>query len=231
MERKIDLKEITDGRLYSLNDMVKAECRGCEGCSACCRGMGDSIKLDPMDVYRLTTGLSMSFQELMGKHVELHVVDGIILPNLRMTEGDERCTFLDAGGRCSVHSLRPGFCRLFPLGRLYENRSFRYFLQVNECARENRTKVKVQKWIDTPEPKKYDEFICDWHYCLKDLEQGIRQQPQNQTLAKAVSMYILNQFYVKPYEKEDFYSQFYGRLSECKRAAAQWGIKEVSGWN
>ncbi len=36
MKREIDWKEISDGKLYSLNDMVKADCGDCKGCSACC---------------------------------------------------------------------------------------------------------------------------------------------------------------------------------------------------
>ena len=77
-KRNISLDEISDGRLYDENDMVKAGCNDCKGCSACCRGMGDSIILDPQDVYLLTKGLQKSFQELMNGHVELGVVDGVI---------------------------------------------------------------------------------------------------------------------------------------------------------
>ena len=54
MEREIDLQEISDGKLYTNKDMVKAGCGECQGCSDCCRGMGSSIFLDPMDIYRLT---------------------------------------------------------------------------------------------------------------------------------------------------------------------------------
>ena len=56
MKRNIDIKEISDGKLYGPNDMVKADCRGCEGCSACCHGMGTSIVLTPLDIYRLESG-------------------------------------------------------------------------------------------------------------------------------------------------------------------------------
>ena len=31
MERDIDMKEVSDGRLYGLRDMVKADCGGCQG--------------------------------------------------------------------------------------------------------------------------------------------------------------------------------------------------------
>ena len=54
MERNVTMAEISDGKLYSRDDMVKAGCDDCRGCSACCRGMGNSIVLDPYDVYRLT---------------------------------------------------------------------------------------------------------------------------------------------------------------------------------
>ena len=71
MKRNVSLEEISDGKLYQLNDMVKADCRGCEGCSKCCQGMGSSIILDPYDVYRLTTGLCKNFQKLLENEIEL----------------------------------------------------------------------------------------------------------------------------------------------------------------
>ena len=123
MEREIDLKEISDGRLYSSSDMVKADCGDCKGCSACCQGMGSSILLDPYDIYRLSTGTGLTFEDLLKGRIELNMSDGLILPNLKMAGEKEACSFLNEEGRCSVHPFRPGFCRLFPLGRLYENKS------------------------------------------------------------------------------------------------------------
>ena len=125
MERQVDLKVISDGKLYGLEDMVRADCAGCAGCSACCMGMGNSVILDPYDVHRLVTGTGMSFEALLQKHLELNVVDGIILPNLKMAGEKEACAFLNEEGRCSVHSHRPGICRIFPLGRLYSTASSR----------------------------------------------------------------------------------------------------------
>lgn len=65
MEREIDMSEVSDGKLYGINDMVKAGCNDCKGCSACCQGMGNSIVLDPYDVYQLTTGLNCKFEDLL----------------------------------------------------------------------------------------------------------------------------------------------------------------------
>ena len=60
MRREVTLSEISDGRLYGLNDMVKAGCDGCKDCFSCCCGMGTSIVLDPLDMHRLARGLGES---------------------------------------------------------------------------------------------------------------------------------------------------------------------------
>ena len=99
MRRNVSLDEISDGRLYGLNDMVKADCHGCQGCHKCCTGMGNSVILDPFDAWRLCAGTGKSLQDLLAEgRVELNVVDGCILPNLRMSGEEEACGFLNAGG-------------------------------------------------------------------------------------------------------------------------------------
>lgn len=216
MKRSVDINEISDGRFYTANDMVKADTGGCAGCSACCHGMGTSIILDPCDVYRLCGTLKASFEELLQGPLELNVVDGIILPNLKMQGADEACTFLDEQGRCRVHAVRPGVCRLFPLGRFYEGRDFRYFLQVHECKKTNRTKVKVKKWLDTPELAKYEEYIRTWHYFLEDVGHML-DGSENDHLRKQVNMYLLQEFFVKEWSDDGFYPQFEQRLEAAKR--------------
>ena len=67
-------------------DLAKIACNNCQGCHACCTGMGQSIVLSPLDVYRLEVGLDMTFEQLLASYIVLHVVDGIILPNLKMNE-------------------------------------------------------------------------------------------------------------------------------------------------
>lgn len=214
MRREVDLEEISDGKLYGPNDMVKADCHDCVGCCDCCQGMGESIILDPLDVHRLSEGLKKPVERLLEEELELGVADGNILPHLRMTGKDERCIFLNARGRCAVHPFRPGICRIFPLGRFYENNSFQYFLQIHECKKTNRSKVKVRKWIDTPDGKKYEQFVSDWHYFLLDVQEVLYNSEDTQ-LIRNLNVYVLNRFYLRPYNNnEDFYAQFYERLRE-----------------
>ena len=218
MLREINLDEISDGKLYSSNDMARTDCKGCDGCSACCHGMGSSIVLDPLDVYRLSINLSKPVNELLAGPLELNVADGIILPNLKMTGTKEACSFLDADGRCTVHAFRPGICRMFPLGRFYENGSFRYFLQTKECSRENRTKQKIRKWIDMPEFGRYETFVADWHFFVRRLQDRLMQQSDMEA-AQRINRYILQEFYFRGWDAEqNFYDQFSERLKKAQKA-------------
>lgn len=215
MEREVLAEDLK--KLYKAGDLVKADCGGCQGCSACCQGMGDSIKLDPLDVYRLETNLGLTFEELMNSHMELHITEGSILPNLRMQGTKERCTFLNEEGRCVVHGFRPGLCRLFPLGRYYEEGGFSYYLQSQECPKKNKTKIKVGRWLDMPDLKKYEEFAAAWHFLLKDIR-NLLEENQDEQLTKELNMYVLNLFYTKPYDSGvDFFAQFEERLEQMRK--------------
>ena len=214
MRREVAMEDISDGKLYGLNDMVKADCHDCEGCCDCCTGMGDTVVLDPLDVHRMAVNLKKSPDELIYGLLQLDVLDGNILPHLKMAGAQERCLFLNEQGRCSIHPFRPGICRLFPLGRYYENGSFQYILQIHECKKQNRSKIKVKKWIDTPDLKHYERFVADWHYFLKDVQE-VLYGTEDTELIRNLNMYVLKRFYLQPYDAaQDFYQQFYDRLRE-----------------
>lgn len=221
MKREIDLNEISDGRLYTANDMVKIGCNDCSGCSECCRTVGDTIHLDPYDIFQLEQGLGIGFEELMAGNLELGVVDGIICPHLRMRE-KEGCVFLNPEGRCSIHGHRPGFCRMFPMGRIYQEQGFKYFVQVHECPYPNKTKVKLRKWLGIPALESYERYIREWHAFVREVVRII-EETENQEIIKKLNMYVLNQFYVNRYDiRKDFYPQFYGRLTEAGPVAAMY---------
>ena len=171
-----NLEEISDGKRYGLNDMVRAACNDCAGCSSCCEDMGESIILDPLDIYELTKNLNTTFENLLKEQIELHVADGMILPNLKMTDKDV-CPFLKEK-RCSIHSFRPGICRVFPLGRIYEENRLDYFLQVDGCAKENRSKIKVSRWL----PFGSLDMLCPYD-CLR---QAVRKNVRIQSIRPGI---------------------------------------------
>ena len=208
MEREVSMEEISDGRRYRSTDMARIGCRDCEGCSECCHVMEDTIILDPYDLWQLQTHLKVSPEELLNGRMELAVYQGIILPHL--TLGANGCSFLTEQGRCSIHAFRPGLCRLFPLGRVYENGGFSYFVQVGQCPAKMTTKVRIDKWLDLPDLKKYEAYVLAWHDYLARLKERI--EGADDETVKSENLRMLRTFFLTPYEEGDFYTQFYERM-------------------
>lgn len=219
MKRNIDLNEITDGKLYTANDMVKIGCNDCRGCSACCCGMGSSITLDPYDLWQLTFYRNKDFDELFETCIELHAEDGLILPNLRQAGEEEKCVFLNEEGRCGIHDFRPGICRLFPLGRIYTEDGFRYIHQIYECPKEDKTKIKIKKWLGISGLKEYEQYINDWHDFLSVCRDALEELPEEQQ--KILALFLLRTFFQNTYPVSDeagkFYHAFYERLYEARK--------------
>ena len=215
MKRYVSLEEISDGRKYKAKDLARVDCLGCKGCSKCCQGMGESIVLDPLDIFRLTGGLGRDLQTLMAEgSVGLNVVDGLVLPYLRMAGKEEKCSFLNEEDRCAIHDFRPGICRLFPLGRYYEEKEVWYILQTEECDRP-RAKIEIGKWLDTPDLPRYETFVWEWHCLLKQARLLQEENPEGE-FAKNLNLFILRTFFMEPYGREDFYGQFRERVSRYR---------------
>ena len=216
-----NLEEISDGKIYGLQDMVRAACNDCEGCHACCEDMGDSIILDPLDIFLLQKNLGTSIESLIEHKIELRMVDGMILPNMMMDEKTNCCVFLNEEGRCSIHGFRPGICRVFPLGRIYDENGLSYFLQREGCIKPNRSKVKVSKWLDTPELRRNQQYLIDWHDFRKQIER-VLEDTEDEKMVKTITMFLLNTFFIQPYDvSKDFYDQFYARLERIKAVLPQ----------
>jgi len=217
MERNVSFEEISDGKRYKSSDMARIGCNDCSGCSSCCENMDGLIALDPYDIYRMApckgedanTAINMLFSE----NIELTVDRKVVIPTLKMNEETGKCTFLNENGRCSIHDYRSGICRLFPLGRIYENNSFSYFLQKDQCPHDNKTKVKIKSWMGTPELGRYEKYICDWHYFISDIQKYSNSADEDEV--SQINNVLLKIFYLTPYG-HGFYEDFYERLAKVK---------------
>ena len=262
MWREETVEELSDGRFYTANDLVKIGTDDCKGCSDCCR-MGPVIVLDPLDVFELNRFLGQSFEELLNETIELKVIDGLILPALKLVQKDlpektpagvadqktlqentadrrDRvsaqedaqedaqenaqegaqeeamvCPYLGEDGRCTIHDFRPGICRLYPLGRSWENGDFRYILQINECTHCNGTKIKVKKWLGIPNLAAYEAFCRDWHELLASARRLLEGTGPESKLRNQICVYLLRQFYLCDWNVDDFYDVFAQRRAEA----------------
>lgn len=208
-------------RLYDAQDMVKIACRECNGCGECCSEMGESIRLDPLDVHELCFHLTASFTDLLDNYISLHVEDRLILPHLKMQEQTDHCGFLQENGRCGIHLFRPGYCRLFPLGRDYSEGSLRYFIVDDGCPKPAKSKIKVSKWLEIEDMEAYERYLIKWHDFIKAARQKLMSLEKQEDVQK-INMYLLNTFYTTPYDPmRDFYKLFEMRLLRGYRAIEQ----------
>ncbi len=212
MEHKVDLNEISDGKSYTKNDLVKLGCDGCHGKASCCRFAEDTITLDPYDMYQLNTGEGLSFELLYARElIALSPVNGLLLPHLNFSKETGTCPFLEEDGLCRIHGNRPGLCRLFPLARYFEGDKLRYILQIHECPNPVTPKVKIKNWLGIPNLDRYETFLTEWHTLIAKTQDKLTTATDNQTINTVTTMF-LKLFYLTPYGKEeDFFSQFLQR--------------------
>lgn len=209
MEHKVNLEDISDGKLYTKNDMVKLGCNGCHGKASCCRFAEDTITLDPYDMYQLNIGEGLTFELLYNRSlIALAPVKGLLLPHLNFSKETNACPFLESDGLCRIHGNRPGLCRLFPLARYFEEDHLYYILQVHECPNPVTPKVKVKNWLGIPNLEQYEAFLKAWHTLTTEVQKKIAAATDNQTIGTVTTVF-LKLFYMTPYGKEeDFFIQF-----------------------
>lgn len=211
-----------DGKKYGKNDMAPIGCDDCKGCSSCCHEMGDTVILDPYDLWlfasnmRLEGGAKVTFEILVSEDGpwELSVQDGLIMPNIKMVD-DGRCPFLLQNGRCGIHKIRSGLCRLFPLGRGFEeDGSITYYVLNSEIGCEKLkgagSNVAIRDWLEIENLDAYERYQSQWHALKKKMSEHLRHADENE--CRELNAQFLDAFYYRGYG-QDFYSEIDERMS------------------
>ena len=212
-----------DGKKYNCTDVAPVGCNDCEGCSICCREMGDTIIQDPFDMWmfcsnmRLSGGAGVTFELLVSEDGpwELSMQNGLLLPNIKMVD-DGHCPFLNKKGRCGIHPIRSGLCRLFPLGRGFEEDGSIYYYVLNkelgcEKMKGPGSPVKIADWLGYVDMDKYELFQVAWHRIKRNLEERVANLSNE--AADGLRDRLLMIFYDRPYA-DGFYVDFFSRVEE-----------------
>ena len=209
MQHKVNLEEISDGNLYTKNDMVRIGCDSCGKDASCCRFAEDTITLDPYDIYQLHHATGLNFEALYSKQlIALSPVDGLLLPHLNFSKSSNSCPFLLENGRCSIHANRPGLCRLFPLARLIEADTVRYLIQIHECPCSVTPKTKIKNWLELPDIEHYEAYIIKWNKILATTRNRLAAASGQAELTIITTDFLRNYFFV-PYDlSRSFYEQW-----------------------
>lgn len=173
------LKTIADNldkMKIGLDDTFKFNCTMC---GKCCKDRED-ILLTPRDVFQVAKQLDMHIGDFVKKYCDAYVGESSRIPIVRLlpTGIDKRCPFL-RGTRCSVNSVKPTVCALFPLGRCLtvdssKNRTeftvgdIVYINQDPHCGDNSRTHT-VREWLEISNIPIEDEFFVKWHSAIAQI--------------------------------------------------------------
>lgn len=216
MEPTNILDKISDGKLYDIEDIVKADTCGCDGCNDCCLDVGDLVVLTPFDVYEIVNYLGVKFDDLLGDKIELIQNNKISLPYLKMQDNN-KCSFLNENGRCIIHSKRPNICRMFPLGRVYQDNDFKYFLQIGNCPKEDLKDVKVSDWIGIENYHENKRFILEWYKLTKALAFRLKFVRDEKEIEEINQILLDSCYRINVEEGANFYSLFLQCLPNIKK--------------
>jgi len=105
----------TDARVLSENDLVELSC-GVNGCSSNCCTKSAPVVLNPYEIGHICRESGMTYEELLDI-VDTDRARGFPLV---MLPRDPHCHFWTGKG-CRIYRGRPLACRLYPLGRVFND--------------------------------------------------------------------------------------------------------------
>ncbi len=165
-------------------DLVGLSC-GPGGCAATCCKNGPPIVLNPYEISMICKESGRSYEDLLDI-VESERMNGLPLV---MLPRDPVCHFWTETG-CRIYRARPLACRLFPLGRVFDNgRSHIVLPGRNICAglvpSPSRTLADYLKEQDT---KTHIEMADRWIEFVTEMEQ--RQLPDKPVTSIAFHLLV-----------------------------------------
>lgn len=192
----------------------------CTMCGKCCKNRED-ILLTPRDLFQLAKHLDILIGEFVQKYCEAYVGDSSRIPIVRLlpTGIDKRCPFL-RGTRCSVNSVKPVVCALFPLGRCLTIDSSKnrteftvsdvvYINQDPHCGDSRKTHT-VRKWLETSNVPVNDEFFVKWNSVISQVGITIHEveKKADEDRMERYFNLLFGLLYVAYDFKDDFLTQF-----------------------
>lgn len=224
----------------------------CNACGACCTNSTiESIVFRAYDVFNLSIALNIKPSEVLRNYGNAYLGPTSGLPiiqlksvaletpesmmNLLLTgKPTTVCPFLK-NKRCSVHTHKPGSCRLYPLGRMVQTSNDDssqdgkletiYFLQKNTSCGDKGETHTIEEWLNGAS-KTENIFIEDSDFLsyiskiinLKKILDFVNSNPNSILRDEISSFYdVFTYYYYTNYNSNDsFESQFKENISKIK---------------
>ena len=224
-----------------LDDVFAFKCRNC---GKCCKNRED-ILLNSRDVYNIAKAFNLSTRQVVEKYCETYIGRDSRIPIVRLKprRTNKSCPLL-AGNRCSVHSLKPSICALFPLGRiivyesalehggfdteLFRPNEIQYIINQSKCG-SLKKKQTVRAWLEMFGIPVDDDFFVKWNHAVFSISTATHNIEKTTVgTSNALDMLwsgILLALYADYDTQKDFYAQFDHNVSKILRVLE--GIEQI----
>ena len=201
-------------RFISTNTKVPFRC---QRCGNCCKGIQDSLMLEPLDVFNLARFLRETnnsvecTDDFLERYAHLSTIEGNYPVYLANTIGDEaKCIFLDSENRCKAYEGRPLVCRMFPFGVAPSVRGsdFRFYICEDHPHHFGAGQVVAKNWISDNFSKEAKAFYRLETSLMADIGKPLAHLSAKEYEEKAFSLlyelysnYDIDKPFLPQYEK------------------------------
>jgi len=216
-----------------LDDVFAFKCRSC---GKCCKNREDII-LNSRDVYNIATTLNLTNKQIIDKYCESYIGQVSRIPVVRLkSKGINRVCPLLVENRCSVHSLKPTVCALFPIGRVISSEhapeemnlgnpyEIGYIQNYTNCGSARR-KQTVRAWLESFNIPIDDNYFIQWNTTIfKSIETVKKYESMNNVREICMNMIwdaIYQAFYIDYDICKEFQPQFDSNVSKLLRTLEQ----------
>jgi Fe-S-cluster containining protein len=157
----------TDARILSESDLIQLAC-GVNGCSSNCCTKSAPIVLNPYEIALMCRESNMSYEDLLDI-VDTERAKGFPLV---MLPRDPHCHFWTGKG-CRIYRGRPLACRLYPLGRVFDQGESHLVLpELNICSGLSSSPAKtIAEYLHSQDTTILIQMADHWIQFVSDVEQ------------------------------------------------------------
>ena len=140
----------------------------CKNCGSCCKNT--MIVLYPFDIKNICAHLNLTSTKFHQQYSIFSLDETKIERCLLRNRPD--CPFR-ADRQCQIYPSRPIRCRLYPIGRYFEEDKITYIIAEQNCLGfESGKKQTIAEWLKQQEITQFDKLTKDWNNFLIRLKEN-----------------------------------------------------------
>ena len=237
-ERMERILEDFENNALGLDDTFQFRCRTC---GKCCKNRHDLI-LTTRDLYNIAGYFDRTMDYIVERYCDRFIGDTSRIPIVRLRpSGPEQACPLLRNKRCLVHSVKPGICAIYPLGRglkmektengtaIPEVLEPTYFMQTDACGARDQTHT-LGGWLEEFGIPIEDDFYPLWTEMIADLSKmfrGLESRKTPEGLMVLIREFVFTALYICYDPKRDLIPQFQNNIALLKNTMPKFEMESV----